>query len=142
MAGGNSYADIDYKPLYPFGFGLSYTTFEYTNLNISPESNGPHGDFKVSFDVRNTGSLSGSEIVQLYLRDKISTVVRPLQELKGFTKIALEPAEIRTIEFAIGPNELKMLDRNMNWIVEPGEFLVMIGSSSEDIRLKGTITIK
>jgi beta-glucosidase len=139
---GNSYADIDYKPLYPFGFGLSYTTFEYTNLNISPESNGPHGDFKVSFDVRNTGSLSGSEIVQLYLRDKISTVVRPLKELKGFTKIALESGAKSTIEFAIGPDELKMLDPNMNWIVEPGEFLVMIGSSSEDIRLKGTITIK
>ena len=139
---GNSYADIDYHPLYEFGFGLSFSTFEYSNLKISPESTGPHGKFTVSLDVKNTGSRAGDEVVQLYIRDKISTVVRPVKELKGFSKIRLEPNELNTIQFQLSPKELRMLDRDMNWVVEPGEFQIMIGSSSEDIRLEGTISIK
>ena len=138
---GNSYADINYKPLYEFGYGLSYSTFEYSNINISPETHGPHGKFTISVDVKNTGSRAGKEVVQLYIRDKISTVVRPVKELKGFSKIQLNPNETKTVQFQLGPKELKMLDKELNWIVEPGEFHVMIGSSSEDIRLTGNIKI-
>ncbi len=139
---GNSYADINYHPLYEFGYGLSYTTFEYSNLRISPESTGSHGSFTVLVDVKNTDKWEGSEVVQLYIRDKISTVVRPVKELKGFSKLHLEPGETKTAEFHLGHEELKMLDRDLNWIVEPGAFQVMIGSSSEDIRLEGKLLIK
>lgn len=139
---GNSYADIDYQPLYEFGFGLSYTKFEFSKIKITPKSHRPYGKFTVSVDVKNIGSMAGSEVVQLYIRDKISTVVRPVKELKGFAKIHLNPDETKTVSFELGFNELKMLDRDLNWIVEPGEFQVMIGSSSEDIKLEGIITIK
>ena len=139
---GNSYTDISYKPLHEFGFGLSYSEFEYSNILISPGSTGPYGKFTVSADVKNTSKRAGSEVLQLYIRDKVSTVVRPVKELKGFTKIHLNPGESKTVHFTLGFKELKMLDRNLNWVVEPGEFNVMIGSSSEDIRLNGSFTIK
>jgi beta-glucosidase len=139
---GNSYADIDYKPLYDFGFGLSYSTFEYSTIQLSPETNGPHGNFIVSVDIKNVSANAGSEVVQLYVRDKISTVVRPVKELKGFSKIHLNPNETKTVQFQVGPKELKMLDQDLNWVVEPGEFHIMVGSSSEDIRQEGIITVK
>ena len=139
---GNSYADIDPRPLFDFGFGLSYTTYEYSNLEISPETGGAGNSFIVSLDVKNTGRMAGSEVVQLYIRDKISTVVRPVKELKGFSKVQLNPGETKHIQLTLGPDELKLLDRNMHWVVEPGDFEVMAGSSSEDIRLQGTITVK
>ena len=139
---GNSYADLkESTPLYEFGFGLSYTKFEYNNLQISPESHGSYGDFSVSLDVKNIGSVVGSEIVQLYIRDKVSTVVRPVKELKGFSKIRLQPGESKAVSFKLGFRELKMLDRDLNWELEPGEFDVMVGSSSKDIRLNGTIQV-
>lgn len=139
---GNSYADIDYHPLYPFGFGLSYTSFEYSNLQVSPESHGPFGTFTIDLDVKNVGAVAGSEVVQLYIRDKISSVVRPVKELKGFAKIRLEAGESKTVYFQLGPGELRMLDRNMSWTVESGEFEILVGSSSEDIRLEGLLTIR
>lgn len=139
---GNSYADLEKStPLYEFGFGLSYTSFEYSNIKITPESHGPYGKFTVSVDVKNVGSRAGKEIVQLYIRDKISSVVRPVKELKGFSKILLEPNEIKTVEFHLGYQELKMLDKDLNWVVEPGEFNVMVGSSSENIHLTGILKI-
>ena len=138
---GNSYADIDYQPLYEFGYGLSYTTFEYAGLAISPESSGPYGQYLISAEIKNTGKRAGSEVVQLYLRDKISTVVRPVKELKGFTRVRLEPGESTTVSFILTRDELKMLDKDLDWVVEPGEFNIMIGSSSEDIRLEGTLRI-
>jgi len=138
---GNSYADIDYQPLYEFGYGLSYTAFEYKGLAISPESSGPGGQFQITAEIKNTGNRAGSEVVQLYLRDKISTVVRPVKELKGFTRVWLEPGESATISFILTHDELKMLDKYLDWIVEPGEFDILLGSSSEDIRLKGTLQI-
>ncbi len=138
---GNSYADIDYSPLYEFGYGLSYTTFEYDKLTISPESSGPYGHFMISAEIKNTGKRAGSEVVQLYLRDKKSTVVRPVKELKGFSKIRLEPGKSATVSFKLTHNELKMLDRDLHWIVEPGEFTIMLGSSSEDIRLEGILQV-
>ena len=138
---GNSYADIDYKPLYEFGYGLSYTTFEYQGLAISPESSGPNGQFQISAEIMNTGNIAGSEVVQLYLRDKISTVVRPVKELKGFTRIVLQPGESARVSFTLTHDELKMLDKHLDWIVEPGEFTILLGSSSEDIRLEGILRI-
>ena len=138
---GRTYRYFGEEVLYPFGFGLSYTTFEYSNIKITPDSHGPFGNFTVSVDVKNIGSKAGSEVVQLYLRDKISSVVRPVKELKGFSKILLDPNEIKSVEFELGYDELKMLDKDLNWVVEPGEFDIMVGSSSEDIRLHKTITI-
>jgi len=138
---GNSYADIDYKPLYEFGYGLSYTSFEYKGLVISPESTGPNGQFLVSAEIKNTGTREGSEVVQLYIRDKKSTVVRPVKELKGFTRIWLEPSESARVRFALSHTELKLLDKHLDWVVEPGEFAILLGSSSEDIRLEGTLRI-
>jgi beta-glucosidase len=138
---GNSYADIDYRPLYEFGHGLSYTTFEYKGLDISPESSGPNGQFQITTEIKNTGKRAGSEVVQLYLRDKISSFVRPVIELKGFTRVWLEPGESATVSFVLTNDEMKMLDKYLDWIVEPGEFDILLGSSSEDIRLKGTLQI-
>jgi len=139
---GNPYADLNPKPLYEFGFGLSYSKFEYSNIRISPESTGTYGKFNILADVKNISDRAGNEIVQLYIRDEISTVVRPVKELKGFTKIFLESGKSKTISFELGFKELKMLDKDLNWVVEPGEFNVMIGSSSEDIRLNRKIIIK
>jgi beta-glucosidase len=137
---GNSYADIDPSPLYPFGYGLSYTTFEYSNLEITPISDNTEGSFQVSAEISNTGKMAGTEIVQLYVRDKISSVVRPVKELKGFDRITLEPGEFGTVLFELGFNELKMLDKYMEWVVEPGEFEIMVGRSSADIELNGNLT--
>lgn len=141
-AWGKPYADLNPKPLYEFGFGLSYSNFEYSNIRISPKSSGRHGKFTVLADVKNVSDKMGSEIVQLYLRDVISSVVRPVKELKGFEKIRLDPGEKKTATFELGYDELKMLDKDLNWVVEPGAFKIMIGSSSEDIRLEGVIAIQ
>jgi beta-glucosidase len=127
--------------LYPFGFGLSYTSFEYSNLVISPEKQLQSGEIKVSVDVRNSGNRAGDEIIQLYIRDEVSSVIRFVKELRGFERIHLEPGEVRKVHFTLTPEELQMLDRSMNWIVEPGWFTVMVGSSSEDIRLEGRFEI-
>jgi beta-glucosidase len=139
---GNSYADINFKPLYEFGYGLSYSKFEYSKLQIDPPVNGPQGDFSVTVEVKNVSEVNGSEVVQLYIRDKISTVVRPVKELKGFAKIQLKSSESKMVRFEIGQKELRMLDRVLNWVVEPGDFQIMVGSSSEDIRQEGTLTVK
>lgn len=141
-AWGSPYADIDHRPLYEFGFGLNYSKFEYSNIQITPEVSGSHGKFTILADVKNVSDIAGSEVVQLYIRDKISSVIRPVKELKGFAKIHLSPGETETVRFELGFKELKMLDKDMNWVVEPGEFKVMIGGSSEDINLEGNITIK
>lgn len=138
---GNSYADMAKKPLYPFGFGLSYTNYSYSNLKISPESAGIAGSVEVQFTVENSGKTAGKETIQLYIRDVKSSVVRPVKELKGFKKIHLEPGEKKTVTFMLTPAELSMYDRDMNRIVEPGIFRVMIGSSSDDIRLEGSFEI-
>ncbi len=139
---GNSYADLkESEPLYEFGFGLSYTTFEFSKPEFSAKSIGEYGTTTVSCEVKNTGEMAGAEVVQLYIRDKISSVVRPVKELKGFEKIKLQPGESKKVSFKIGHEELKMLDKDLHWVVEPGEFEIMIGSSSEDIRLKGILTV-
>lgn len=139
---GKPYADLDPHPLYPFGFGLSYSQYEYSNLNISPDRNGPHGTFTVTADIKNVSAVPGSEIVQLYIRDSISSVVQPVKELKGFERVNLEPGETKAVRFELGFEHLKMLDRNLNWVVEPGEFNIMVGSSSEEIWLSGTFRVE
>ncbi len=139
--GNRAYVDMNPRPLFEFGFGLSYTSFEYSNLSIKPEVNGSSGDFHVSLDVKNTGNRSGAEVVQLYLKDVISSVTRPVKELKGFEKVLLNPGETKKIEFNLTPESLNFLDRNMKRIVEPGMFSVMVGSSSEDIRLRGEFEV-
>ena len=127
--------------LYPFGFGLSYTSFEYSNLVITPGQQMQSGEVEVALDIRNSGHIAGDEIVQLYIRDEVSSVISFVKELRGFERIHLEPGESRTVHFKLTPEELQMLDRNMNRVVEPGWFTVMVGSSSEDIRLEGRFEI-
>ena len=122
--------------LYPYGYGLSYTKFEYSNLQVSPEKENSQGDVQVSVDVTNTGSRKGDDVVQLYLKDEVSSVTTYEYDLRGFERINLNPGEKKTVQFTLHPDDLALLDKNMNWTVEPGKFMVMIGSSSMDIKLK------
>ncbi len=126
------YIDSPNSPLYPFGFGLSYTTFEYSNLQISSETLLPGGSMTVTADIKNTGERAGYEIVQLYIRDIVSSVVRPVKELKGFEKIYLEPGEKTAVEFTLGHNQLGFYNQQMKFVVEPGEFRVWIARNSEE----------
>lgn len=125
-------------PLYPFGHGLSYTTYEYSNLKADRTEIEPDGELTVSVDVTNTGDRAGEEIVQMYLRDEYSSVTRPVKELKDFTRVALEPGETKTVKFTITPDKLSFLDIDMKPVVEPGRFIVMVGPSSEDNKLLTT----
>jgi beta-glucosidase len=118
------------EPLFPFGFGLSYTTFAYSNLKISPAKIGVGGQAQVSVTVSNTGKRAGDEIVQLYIRDLVSSVTRPIKELKDFKRISLSPGESKTVEFVITPDKLSFLDADMKNVVEPGLFDIMVGTSS------------
>ncbi len=127
--------------LYPFGYGLSYTTFEYNNLVVTPEKQGQQGDVNVNVDVTNTGKRKGDEVVQLYIKDMVSSVTTYEYDLRGFERITLMPGEKKTVSFTVHPQDLMILDKNMNWTVEPGDFEAMIGSSSEDIKLKKGFTI-
>lgn len=128
--------------LYPFGYGLSYTTFEYGNLKISPEKQKrTGGNITVSADIRNTGKVAGDEIVQLYVNDKVSSVTVYEKQLRGFERIHLNPGEKQTVTFTLKPDDLALLDRDMKWVVEPGEFELLVGSSSDDIRLRKTFEI-
>ncbi|HKF21088.1 MAG TPA: glycoside hydrolase family 3 N-terminal domain-containing protein [Candidatus Angelobacter sp.] len=121
------------QPLFPFGWGLSYSTFKYANLRTTPDSIGPEGSTKVLVDVTNTSSVAGDEVVQMYIRDEVSSVTRPIKELRGFRRITLKPGETTTVEFALGPNELSFLDREMRRVVEPGTFKIMVGGNSVDL---------
>ncbi len=129
------------KPLFPFGHGLSYTKFEYSSLNIVPEKVGSAGKVMVIFEVRNVGNRVGDEVVQLYISDEVASVSRPVKELKGFKRITLKPEEKKTITFRLSVDQLAFYDRQMRFVVEPGTFKLMIGSSSEDIRLTGRFEV-
>jgi len=129
-------------PLYPFGFGLSYTNFEYSNLLVSPETQAINGNVEVSVDVRNSGKVKGDEVVQLYIKDVLSSVTTYESELRGFERIGLLPGEKKTVKFTISPDDLKLYNKNMDWVVEPGKFEVLIGSSSTDIKLKKDFTME
>ncbi len=127
--------------LYPFGYGLSYTTFEYSKLEISPRVQTPDKDITVSFYVKNTGKTEGDEIVQLYIRDMVSIVTTYEKNLRGFERVHLKAGETKKVTFTIKPRDIQLLDLNMNWIVEEGDFLVMIGASSTNIKLKKKFTV-
>lgn len=130
-----------YGALYPFGHGLSYTTFTYSDLHISPSHQGVQGDIHVSCKIKNTGKIKGNEVVQLYLRDEISSVTTYTKVLRGFERISLEAGEEQTVHFRLRPQDLGLWDKNMNFRVEPGSFKVMLGASSTDIRLHGQFEI-
>ena len=121
------------EPLFPFGWGLSYTTFKYSNLRVASDTIGPEGQTKVSVDLTNTGGIRGDEVAQLYIHQKISSVTRPIKELRGFHRISLRPGETKTIEFTLGPKDLSYLNREMQRVVEPGTFELMAGGNSVDL---------
>src|SRR5581483_6219732 len=126
-----TYAFSTRKPLFPFGFGLSYTTFKFENLSVEPSKIETGGTAKVSVDVINTGPREGDEVVQMYIHQRISDVTRPVKEVKGLQRITLKPGEKKTVELTLTPETLSMLDTDMHKVVEPGMFDVMVGSSSE-----------
>jgi beta-glucosidase len=125
-----SYLDLTREPLFAFGHGLSYTTFKLDNLKVTPERIGPAGEATVTVDVINTGSRAGDEVVQLYVRDRVASVTRPVKELRGFERVTLAPGERKTVTFEVGPAALRFTDEHMNRVVEPGRFDLMVGTSS------------
>ena len=129
----------DVTPLYPFGFGLSYTTFAIANVRLDKKKVKRGASARVSADVTNTGARAGSETVQLYIHDLFSSATRPMKELKGFRRIVLEPGETRTVSFDITPELLAFYDANMKYTVEPGDFEIMVGNSSRDADLQKVI---
>jgi len=134
------FVDDTTKPLFPFGWGLSYTTFKYWNLRVTPGSIGSRGTAKVSVDVTNTGQRRGDEVAQLYIRDEVSSVTRPIKELRGFRRISLEPGQSKTVDFSLGFDELAFLNRDMHRVVEPGTFKIMVGGNSDDL-METTLTV-
>lgn len=132
----SKYIDSPNRPLYPFSFGLSYTTFAYDNLNITPQSASTSETIDVSVDVSNTGSIAGEEVVQLYIMDEVASVTLPVKQLKGFKKIKLNPGETSKVEFTITPDMLSFYGLEMKKIIEPGKFQVMIGGDSEKVMSK------
>ncbi len=145
-SGGRSHWKQDYvetsvKPLYPFGYGLSYTRFEFSNLRIAPASVATDGGVTIQVDVRNVGWRAGDEVVQLYTHQEVVHVTRPLQELKGFKRVTIEPGQTRTVTFHLSVGQLAFYDRDYKLVVEPGTVEVMIGSSSQDIHCRGSFEI-
>jgi beta-glucosidase len=136
------YVDMPGSPLYPFGYGLSYTQFQYSNLRIDPVQIYNQGETHVKVDVENTGKRAGVETVQLYLHERYAPVSTPVKQLRGFERVVLEPGQKKTVTFTLGPEDLQLLDRDMHWVVVPGTFDIMIGKSSADIALKGTLEVK
>ena len=136
---GRDYVFSSPDPLFPFGYGLSYTTFEYSGLQVSKKRFGPDDKIQVSLDVTNTGKRAGKEVVQLYVRDLISSVSIPVKQLIGFTKEELVPGETKRVTFQVSPDELGLWNENMQYVTEPGEFELMVGRSAEDILLKEKI---
>lgn len=134
------YMDVPNTPVFPFGYGMSYTTFEYDGLALSAEEIGPQGTLTVTARVRNTGSRAGDEVAQLYIRDRVASLIRPVKELKGFTKIHLEPGAEQTVTFTLGPDELGFHNPYMEFVVEPGEFDVWVGPNSQE-GLHGMFTV-
>jgi beta-glucosidase len=124
---------VAWVPLFPFGYGLSYTQFKITNLQISAQRIPLNGKLTVTVDVQNTGSRAGDEVVQLYVRDVAASITRPVKELKGFQRITLQPGEKKQVEFVLTAEQLKFWNRQMRFEVEPGEFKVMVGPNSEDL---------
>jgi beta-glucosidase len=128
------------QPLYSFGWGLSYSNFKYDHLRVTPDSIGPEGRAQVTVDVTNTSSVRGDEVAQLYIRDEVSSVTRPIKELRGFRRITLDPGQTQAVQFALGFDELSFLNRDMYLVVEPGTFKIMVGGNSMDT-IEVTLTV-
>jgi beta-glucosidase len=148
MPSSQSYFPEDHKararvtgPLYPFGYGLSYTQFEFSNLQITPSKQNTGGSVEVSLNVQNTGKLKGDEVVQLYIHEKVTPVIVPVSELRGFKRITLESGETQKVKFELTPKDLQLLNKDMEWEVVPGTFEIMLGNSSVDLKLKGEFQI-
>jgi beta-glucosidase len=127
------YADMPATPLYPFGYGLTYTKFDYSNLRIEPT--------RVSAEIKNSGSRAGVETAQLYIHETYAPVTRPVKQLRGFERVALEPGETKTVTFPLTREDLQVLDQHLHWVVIPGDFEIMVGRSAEDLPLKGTLKV-
>ena len=130
----SNYLDVDNDPLYPFGYGLSYTTFSYSDIDLSHSSMDMNGSLTAAVEVTNTGTWPGSEVVQLYIRDVVGSSTRPVKELKGFQKIFLEPGEMKIVRFKIAPEMLRYYNYDLQLVAEPGDFEVMIGTNSRDVK--------
>ncbi len=139
---GDDYMNLTGKPLYPFGYGLSYTQFSYSDMHFSKKTIDKTDSTIVSFSIKNIGTRDGDEVVQLYIKDLFASVARPMMELKGFQRVHLKAGETREFSFSITPELLSMLDKGLNTVVEEGEFRIMIGASSNDIRLRDVILVK
>ncbi|MHB9142180.1 MAG: glycoside hydrolase family 3 N-terminal domain-containing protein [Paludibacter sp.] len=140
--GKSAYIDLSVFPKYEFGYGLSYTSFQYSNLQLNKKSMKANENIEVSVTISNIGKYAGDEIVQLYLRDKVASIVRPVEELKDFQKIHLNVDESKTIKFIIDKEKLSFYNQKLEWVAEPGDFDLMIGASSADIRLKDSFELK
>lgn len=138
---GDDYTDLTGQPAFPFGYGLSYTKFEYSGLSFDLSRISAGDTAVVKFTLRNSGTHEGDEVVQLYIRDELASVARPITELKGFQRVHLQPGETRVLKFAIPPEALSLLDENLTRVIEPGDFRIMIGASSKDIRLRGILQV-
>lgn len=139
--GFQDYVDMPHTPRYFFGYGLSYTTFYYQDLTLEKKDVNPAEELKIALKVRNTGEVSGTEVVQLYLRDEQASMTRPVKELQGFARVELAPKEEKRVEFTVSPSQTAFLDEDMRWKIEKGEIKVQVGASSEDIRLEDTFYI-
>ncbi|MBL0153892.1 MAG: glycoside hydrolase family 3 C-terminal domain-containing protein [Chitinophagaceae bacterium] len=139
---GDDYNNLSGQPLFPFGYGLSYSTFVYSDMKLERNTINASESTTVTFSIKNTSVKDGDEVVQLYIRDLLSSVARPVMELKGFQRIHLKAGESKSVSFTITPDMLSMLDVNLKKITEPGEFRIMVGASSRDIRLKGMLIVK
>jgi beta-glucosidase len=135
------YVDMPATPLYPFGYGLSYTKYEYSNLRIDPPMIHPGGEARVSVDVKNTGDRAGVETVQLYTHEKFAPVSTPVKQLHGFERVALGPGETKAVTLTLTPEDLQLLDIDMHWRVVPGDFEIMVGKSSSDIPVQGILKV-
>jgi beta-glucosidase len=136
------YVDMPGTPLYPFGYGLSYTQFRYSNVRVQPSEIRTEGTTRVSVDVENTGNKAGIETAQLYLRERFTPVATPVKQLRGFERVSLEAGQKKTVSFTLGPDDLQLLDPDMHWRVVPGIFDIMIGSSSADVSSKATLEVR
>ncbi|RHE93135.1 beta-glucosidase BglX [Bacteroides intestinalis] len=130
----SNYLDVDNDPLYPFGYGLSYTNFQYSDITLSAPTIGQDGSVTAMVTVTNTGKYDGAEVVQLYIRDLVGSITRPVKELKGFDKIFLKAGESKTVSFKITPELLRFYDYELNFVAEPGDFDIMIGGSSQSVK--------
>jgi len=137
----SKYLDVPWTPLFPFGYGLSYTQFKITNLQLSSQSIPVNGKLTVSVDVENVGNRSGDEVVQLYIHDVAASMTRPVKELKGFQRVTLQPGEKKRLELLLTSEQLGFWNREMRFVVEPGEFKVMVGPNSEDLIEKSFVVV-